>query len=388
MSALFTPITLRSVTLPNRIVVSPMCQYSAENGAANSWHLIHLGHLALSGAGMLCIEATAVESTGRITPNCLGLWDDATEAALVPVLAAIRRHSKIKVTMQIAHAGRKASSRVPWEGGQLIPIDEGGWLPDAPSSVPQKEGEPAPRALDRAGLARVRDAFVATATRRGSGLTVSRSMRRTVTYCTSSSRPSPTTAPTSMAARWRIGCAFPRGLRRRAGSVPGRPARGRAGLGHRLGRRWLGRPADDRLRSRVEEARCGLDRRFLGRRLAGPEDRARPRLPGALRTGDQGGHGRHHDCRGPDHRAAAGRRDRGIGPGRYGRPGARHPLRPALALARRGPTRRHGRGAAAILALAARSRKRCSGRRGSAGVRRISPCRSGIAPWLFAFARD
>ena len=165
MSALFTPITLRSVTLPNRIVVSPMCQYSAENGAANSWHLIHLGHLALSGAGMLCIEATAVESTGRITPNCLGLWDDATEAALVPVLAAIRRHSKIKVTMQIAHAGRKASSRVPWEGGQLIPIDEGGWLPDAPSSVPQKEGEPAPRALDRAGLARVRDAFVATARR-------------------------------------------------------------------------------------------------------------------------------------------------------------------------------------------------------------------------------
>ena len=165
MSALFTPITLRSVTLPNRIVVSPMCQYSAENGAATSWHLIHLGHLALSGAGMLCIEATAVESTGRITPNCLGLWDDATEAALVPVLAAIRRHSKIKVTMQIAHAGRKASSRVPWDGGQLIPIDEGGWLPDAPSSVPQKEGEPAPRALDRAGLARVRDAFVATAQR-------------------------------------------------------------------------------------------------------------------------------------------------------------------------------------------------------------------------------
>ena len=126
---MFTPITLRSVTLPNRIVVSPMCQYSAENGAATSWHLIHLGHLALSGAGMLCIEATAVESTGRITPDCLGLWDDATEAALVPVLAAIRRHSRIKVTMQIAHAGRKASSRVPWEGGQLIPIDEGGWLP-------------------------------------------------------------------------------------------------------------------------------------------------------------------------------------------------------------------------------------------------------------------
>ena len=167
----------------------------------------------------------------------------------MPVLAAIRRHSRIKVTMQIAHAGRKASSRVPWEGGQLIPIDEGGWLPDAPSSVPQKEGEPAPRRLDRAGLARVRDAFVATA-RSAARIDGLGSMRRTVTYCTSSSRPSPTTDRVWRLAR--IGCAFPRGLRRRAGSVPGRPARGRAGLGHRLGRRWLGRPADDRLRSRVK----------------------------------------------------------------------------------------------------------------------------------------
>ncbi len=165
MSALFSPATLRGVTLRNRIVVSPMCQYSAERGEANEWHMIHLGTLALSGAAMLFIEATAVEPDGRITPGDLGLWDDATEAALKPVLAAIRKHSKIAVTMQLAHAGRKASSQLPWEGGQLIPVSEGGWLPCAPSAVPHKEGEVAPLALDTAGLIRIREAFVATAKR-------------------------------------------------------------------------------------------------------------------------------------------------------------------------------------------------------------------------------
>ncbi|SAK42662.1 NADH-dependent flavin oxidoreductase [Caballeronia arationis] len=165
MSALFSPATLRGVTLPNRILVSPMCQYSAERGEATAWHMIHLGHLALSGAAMLFIEATAVEPDGRITPGDLGLWDDATEAALKPVLAAIRKHSKIAVTMQLAHAGRKGSSHVPWEGGQLIPVSEGGWMPHAPSAIPHKDGETPPLALDTAGLIRVREAFVASAKR-------------------------------------------------------------------------------------------------------------------------------------------------------------------------------------------------------------------------------
>jgi 2,4-dienoyl-CoA reductase-like NADH-dependent reductase (Old Yellow Enzyme family) len=169
MSALFSPITLRSVVLPNRVLVSPMCQYSAEAGEANAWHLMHLGGLACSGAGMLCIEATAVEPVGRITPADLGLWDDRTEAALRPVLAAVRRYSQIAVGMQLAHAGRKGSSRVPWEGGELIPLSEGGWKPHAPSPLPHKEGEPAPLALDGAGLDRVRAAFV-EATRRAARL--------------------------------------------------------------------------------------------------------------------------------------------------------------------------------------------------------------------------
>jgi 2,4-dienoyl-CoA reductase-like NADH-dependent reductase (Old Yellow Enzyme family) len=165
MSALFSPYTLRGMNLPNRIVISPMCQYSAERGEATAWHMIHLGHLALSGAGMLCLEATAVEPDGRITPADLGLWDDATEAALKPVLAAIRKYSHIAVTMQVSHAGRKASSASPWDGGQLIPVSEGGWMPSAPSAIPHKEGETPPLALDTAGLIRIREAFVATAKR-------------------------------------------------------------------------------------------------------------------------------------------------------------------------------------------------------------------------------
>ncbi|WP_423377944.1 NADH:flavin oxidoreductase/NADH oxidase [Burkholderia sp. LMG 32019] len=165
MTALFSPFTLRGVTLPNRIVISPMCQYSAERGEATDWHMIHLGHLALSGAGLLCIEATAVEPDGRITHGDLGLWDDVTEAALKPVLAAIRKHSPIRIAMQLGHAGRKASSAVPWEGGQLVSVADGGWLPHGPSAVPHKDGETPPLALDAAGLNRIREAFAASAKR-------------------------------------------------------------------------------------------------------------------------------------------------------------------------------------------------------------------------------
>jgi 2,4-dienoyl-CoA reductase-like NADH-dependent reductase (Old Yellow Enzyme family) len=165
MSALFSPIQLRGLTLPNRIMVAPMCQYSAANGEANDWHFVHIGSLALSGAAMFCIEATAVEPIGRITPGCLGLWNDATEAALKPILAAVRKHSNTTVAMQLGHAGRKASSHVPWNGGQLIPPAEGGWQTVAPSPVPHKKGEPAPLPLDAAGLARVREAFVSAAHR-------------------------------------------------------------------------------------------------------------------------------------------------------------------------------------------------------------------------------
>ena len=165
MSTLFSASTLRGLTLSNRIVISPMCQYSAEEGRATAWHMIHLGSLALSGAAMLVIEATSVEPDARITPGDLGLYDDATEAALVPVIAAIRKHSKIAIAMQIAHAGRKASCNLPWLGGEQLPLDKGGWRTSSASELPFKPGETTPIALDAAGLARVKAAFVATTKR-------------------------------------------------------------------------------------------------------------------------------------------------------------------------------------------------------------------------------
>jgi len=143
-----------------------MCQYSAVDGCATDWHFVHWGQLLMSGAGLFTIEATAVTGDGRITPGCLGLYDDACEAALTRTLDRARRQCPpIAVGMQLAHAGRKGSSRVPWEGGQLIPLDAGGWMPVAPSALPHAPHEAPPAALDARGLAAIRDAFVASARR-------------------------------------------------------------------------------------------------------------------------------------------------------------------------------------------------------------------------------
>ena len=163
---LFEPMRLGPLSLDNRILIAPMCQYSASEGTPGDWHLIHLGHLALSGAGLLILEATAVEAEGRITPGDLGLYSDANEAGLARVLAAVRAHSSMPIAMQLGHAGRKASSRAPWEGGaQIRPGEPGGWKAFAPSAVPHAPGEDTPLALDAEGLARVREAFVAAARR-------------------------------------------------------------------------------------------------------------------------------------------------------------------------------------------------------------------------------
>jgi 2,4-dienoyl-CoA reductase-like NADH-dependent reductase (Old Yellow Enzyme family) len=165
MSHLFTPYTLGSLALTNRIVIAPMCQYSADDGRASDWHPAHLGTLALSGAGLLIIEATAVEAVGRITPGCLGLYSDGCEQALAGVLTSVRRHSPMPIGIQLAHAGRKGSSEVPWRGGGLIALRDGGWVPVAPSALPHGEAEAPPLALDAAGLKRVKQAFVDAALR-------------------------------------------------------------------------------------------------------------------------------------------------------------------------------------------------------------------------------
>lgn len=165
MSQLFTPTRIGQLELENRIVIAPMCQYSADNGLATSWHRIHLGQLALSGAGLLIIEASAVEAIGRISPGDLGLWDDATEAALAEVIADIRRWSPIRLGIQLGHAGRKASSDVPWQGGQQLASDRGGWQTVAPSALPFTEGDAPPAELSLAGLAAIKQAFVDSALR-------------------------------------------------------------------------------------------------------------------------------------------------------------------------------------------------------------------------------
>jgi 2,4-dienoyl-CoA reductase-like NADH-dependent reductase (Old Yellow Enzyme family) len=166
MSHLFSPWQLGPLALPNRIVIAPMCQYSANDGTPGDWHMIHLGHLALSGAAMMIIEATAVSPEGRISPQDLGLYSDENEAGLARIVAAIRAHSPIALAIQVSHAGRKGSSRAPWDGGaQIAPDQPGGWKTVAPSYVPHSESEDPPEALDAAGMARVRDDFAAVARR-------------------------------------------------------------------------------------------------------------------------------------------------------------------------------------------------------------------------------
>lgn len=156
MSVLFSPFDLAGLKLANRVVVSPMCQYSARGGQATDWHLIHLGHLALSDAGLLIVEATAVEAEGRISAGDLGIYDDTCEAALGRVLAAVRQHSSTPMALQLAHAGRKASTDLPWKGGDPILPEAGGWRPWAPSALVYDDMSAVPHALNQAGLRRVR----------------------------------------------------------------------------------------------------------------------------------------------------------------------------------------------------------------------------------------
>jgi 2,4-dienoyl-CoA reductase-like NADH-dependent reductase (Old Yellow Enzyme family) len=164
--SLFSPFTVGNLRLTNRIVVAPMCQYSAEDGRMSDWHLMHLGQLAISGAAVLTIEATAVSPEGRITYADVGLWDDACEAAMRRVLNAVRRWSDVPIAIQLAHAGRKAATEVPWKGGAQIGVDlKGGWPTVGPSPLPFSPQERAPEALDASGLKRIREAFAAAARR-------------------------------------------------------------------------------------------------------------------------------------------------------------------------------------------------------------------------------
>lgn len=164
-SALFSPIRLAGLELPNRIVVAPMCQYSAADGVATDWHVTHLGMLANSGAGLLVVEATHVERRGRITHGCLGLYSDECEAALARVIAHCHRIGTAKLGVQLAHAGRKASSQRPWEGAKALAADEDPWPTIGPSALPFGAGWHTPSAMTEEDMAHVHNSFVQAARR-------------------------------------------------------------------------------------------------------------------------------------------------------------------------------------------------------------------------------
>ena len=163
-ATLFSPLSLRSLTLRNRIAVSPMCMYSCEGGRATDWHLVHLGSRAVGGAGAVLTEAAAVTPEGRISPNDLGIWSDEHVAPLARVAEFVRAHGAAP-GLQLAHAGRKACTARPWDGGAPVPPERGGWVPVGPSAEPFEAAHPAPRALDGAGLGAVVEAFRAGASR-------------------------------------------------------------------------------------------------------------------------------------------------------------------------------------------------------------------------------
>lgn len=165
MSKLFSPIKLAGLELANRIVVAPMCQYSSEDGCMTDWHMSHLGMLANSGAGLVVVEATHVERHGRITHGCAGLYSDANEAAMERVIHHCKRIGSAKFGVQIAHAGRKASSQRPWEGGGALKQDGDPWPTLAPSALPFGEGWHTPKEMTHDDIARVSDLFVESAKR-------------------------------------------------------------------------------------------------------------------------------------------------------------------------------------------------------------------------------
>ena len=205
------------------------------------------------GPAMFCIEATAVEAIGRITPGCLGLWNDATEAALKPILASVRKHSKTAVMMQLAHAGRKASSHTPWDGGQLIPVAEGGWRPEGASAIPHKEGETPPLALDAAGL----DARARRLRGGGQARRAARHRRHRGALRARLSAASVPVADRQPAHRpiWRLACRTACAFRSKCSTRCARRFRHDKPVGirvscDRLGRGRLGSAADHRIRAR------------------------------------------------------------------------------------------------------------------------------------------
>ena len=309
-SALFSPIAMRGLTLPNRIVVSPMCQYNSNDGSANDWHLMHLGSFSLGAAGLVMTEMTDVNPVGRITSKCAGLWSDANEAALKRVHDFCRTYGVAKLGVQLAHAGRKGSTQTPAAGGKPLSVQEGGWIPEAPSALPYDNGWPVPHAMTKDDIKRCVAEFAAAAQRverigydlielhGGHGYLLHQFMsplsnQRTDEYGGSTRR-------TAFAFRSKCSrpCARRSPPRSRSASACPPPT----------GSTAAGRPEETVVLAReLKNRRLRLHGRLERRARSAPKDSARARLPGAVRR--EGAQGDRHQ----DH---VGRTDRRRAPGR------------------------------------------------------------------------
>jgi 2,4-dienoyl-CoA reductase-like NADH-dependent reductase (Old Yellow Enzyme family) len=161
---LFDPLEIRSIRLKNRITISPMCQYSSVDGFANDWHFVHLGSRATGGAALVMQEATAISPRGRISPDDMGLWKDEQVEFLQRITGFIKKQESVP-GIQLAHAGRKSSTIPPWKGGKILGLSEGGWMPEAPSAIPFREGDPEPEAMSKSDIQQLRKDFISAAGR-------------------------------------------------------------------------------------------------------------------------------------------------------------------------------------------------------------------------------
>lgn len=352
MSALFEPLQLRSVTLPNRIVLSPMCQYSATDGVPNNWHRIHLGRYATAGLGLIIAEATHVNAKARITPGCLGLYNAVQEAAFAEIAADVKQFGPTPFGIQLAHAGRKASADLPWRGGHSLqgPL---AWPTVAPSPIPHDTGWHIPAELDEEGLDEIKREFVSAAQRADRAGTDLIEMHGAHGYLFHEF-----VSPISNKRKDNYGGSLENRMRFplevfeavRAAWPAHKP------LGMRItGSDWMGSEGLEvadaiAFAARLKELGADFVDVSSGGVSDAAEDQDRPGIPGAFRRSREEGHRAGHHGSGHDHRGATSRGHRQKRQGRPGGDGARPAERSLLGLAGRRPARRRGASRAPVSA--------------------------------------
>ncbi len=344
-SVLFSPITLRGLTLPNRVVVSPMCQYNSDNGSANDWHLMHLGNMSLGCAGLVMCEMTDVNPQGRISPKCAGMWSDDNEKALKRVHDFCRTYGVAKLGVQLAHAGRKGPTTPPAAGGKpILTKEEGGWTPEAPSAIPYDTGWPVPHAMTKDDIKRCIGEFAAAAKRVdriGYDVIELHGAHGYLAHQFLSPLSNQRTDEYGGSSENRMRFAIEMYEAVRAVWPEQKPIGMRVSATDWVDGGWT--PEETvLLGQRAEAARHGLYGRFDRRPRPEAEDSAGARLSGAVRREGEKGKRHHHHDRRPDRRLSASGRHCRVRQGRPDLPRPRRHVGSALGLARRrGARRRH-----------------------------------------------